>query len=1674
MLPLQQWHFPKTGIPKNWLSNYLAGPIWQAFFRTDLWFNALLSRHFVFPELLYAEPPICSSLSFSPMYFKTTFFKKAGTLAALAGLLLPALSSHAQKGVYAPFIDSTSVTSSSKTYDTLLAPGASGTVTAGKHTYRFGSAVQAGTPGGAFQKRTLKAFSADGKRYAFTANTATVKVRRSRNYGIGSYINLYNIPGAAVPLERDLAYYEGTYTAPAGSNNGTVNSLHPYVATMDSLFTANDVTVGTDNLFSNVVSEGNFNNIERLDVYFAGNTGITLPNPALQGFGIFERGLAGEHEPAVLAIITGIDGNGLPTSYAPKLIFLKATDYDPAGQPTANYVRQNNIGYTILRRDKVTENLKASTRIATAQGIGGTLLTFADFGIAANARVYGYSIMAADFYTAQGTTDAARNTALTNGTAASRAVNFNDSTTANGGSGSFPHNTASDRSGGGIDLAGITGLVQVVKISGTVYNDPNGITDGKVDGTALGNPGGTTLYALLVDSITNNLVASVQVDANGNFSFDNTALGRLWVRLSTTAGTVGSPAPATSLPTGWANAGGDRGTQNAAGTGIISNLADGNIPVLLERGDVTGLKFAIEQRPTAGTNTVDGGANPGGTAQAAINGAAFTSSDPSPGAVTSILITAFPTGATSIKINGVTYGTGTGSTAFPAGGVTTATNATGQPTTPISVDPAFDGAGKVVIQFKAVDAAGIASTDPGTATVRFAGAISGTVFNDPNGLNNSKIDGTGVTGLTGLNALLVNTNNSVVAATSVSTTNGTYTFSGVYEGNYSILITTATANPGNPAPTVMLPAGWVSVGEVNCVNTAGCTGADGNPNGILPINSFTGTITQANFGIEQRPTAGSGTFDAGANPGGTASVTVTPSAFTSTANSTDPSPAPNGVTNLEITKFPTGATSITIAGTNYVPGNFPNNGLVITADSTGKPTQTISVDPAFTGAGTVAIEFKAFDAAGIASANAGTATVRFAASISGTVFNDVNGLSDTLVNGTGTNAGGLKAVLVNNTNNTVVAGTPVAANGTYTLSGVYSDTYKLLITSNPYTVGSAAPAVALPAGWVVTGEQNCGTTAGCNGADGTADGILTITNFADAIAQANFGIEQPPTAGSGFFSAADTSSATPAAITVADTAFANITASTDPAPGAVTGIRIVAFPANASELTVNGASYTSATFPGTGIVVPTDASGQPAQTIRVTPGFRGADTVKIRFVARDAAEKESADTGNVDVIFFTYISGRFYNDANGMSDNIVNATGTNKDIPAGLYAVLVNNLTNRVVDFRSVNANSTGTASYDFDLVYGGFYSVVITTNTPSKGQPAPAAALPADWYVVGTKNCGLGTSCNGSDGTTGTLDLGLVGVPVFGANFGIDRRPTAVAVNDSLSRQPLPNDVLSLTGNPGEAPALTATDPEEGAFDGSTNNRTLVINTLPVDGQLTYGGTAITTSDFVISNFDQTLLQLELTGRSYSGVSFTYSYRDAAGVASAPVSYQLGWGDPLPVKLLAFEGRATESGARLRWETGSEAGTKGFYVVRSTDAVNWTQIGFVEARSEGGVSNEGFEYTYEDARPGRGVYYYQLVMADVDGQTARSQTVRLTFGEQGRALSVYPNPAQQTVFVGGSGVEAIALTDLQGRTLPVTVTQPSAGLWQVETGALASGFYMLSIRQNGETHAVRIQVRQP
>lgn len=739
-------------------------------------------------------------------------------------------------------------------------------------------------------------------------------------------------------------------------------------------------------------------------------------------------------------------------------------------------------------------------------------------------------------------------------------------------------------------------------ISGAIFNDQNGVTNSSIDGDSISIASGKQLYVSLVNS-SGGIVQTIPVNPDGSYKFSGVILPNSTYNI--VLDTLAAGSTTSSLPADWYN------TSEAITPSFQDGNTNGITSVTVGALDVTGVNFGIQQPPTAVTDTVPTQLNPGGTTNVTVPATYFDGNDQNGGTVDSITITSFPTNATTITIDNVTYTSST----FPASGVAVPTDVNGNPTQAIAIDP-IDGGITSVITYTATDNGGAVSA-PATIDVPFIIlSISGTVFND----NDAGVpDGTVPPATT---VKLYDAFNNEIATTTTDAS-GNYSFDAINPGSYNVVI--------------VPPAGFSNVSST-----------DASPlDGYTSITVNTTDVTGINFGINEPPTADTTVVPAQVNPGGNRQVIVPATNF----DGTDP----NGgiITSIKL-QFPTNAESITVDGIEYTFNTYPPSGYItVPVDANGNPTQVITVNPV-DGATTAVFTYYTTDNAGLNSLPA-TVDVPFTVlSITGTVFNDVNGLTDSTVNGIGTNVPDdifnmkMYALLVDNSTSvpTPLALVPVDSNGVYQFTNVNAGNYSITLTQYPDWVstpvlpspGGYENFTILPYGFVSTGEH----WGNGMGSDDSVNTILSLGNITANVTEANFGIERAPV---------PTINQQPTQLNPGDTisvsfpgnAFSvssfNTENSHDFDGGKITGVVITQFPP-VTSITIDGVKYTTlediqAAYPGG---IPADSAGVLLVPIAIDPSDDGSHVVRINYAVVDNANVQSLpfgyDYGYVELPFY--------------------------------------------------------------------------------------------------------------------------------------------------------------------------------------------------------------------------------------------------------------------------------------------------------------------------------------------------------------------------------------------------------------------------------------------------------
>ena len=181
-----------------------------------------------------------------------------------------------------------------------------------------------------------------------------------------------------------------------------------------------------------------------------------------------------------------------------------------------------------------------------------------------------------------------------------------------------------------------------------------------------------------------------------------------------------------------------------------------------------------------------------------------------------------------------------------------------------------------------------------------------------------------------------------------------------------------------------------------------------------------------------------------------------------------------------------------------------------------------------------------------------------------------------------------------------------------------------------------------------------------------------------------------------------------------------------------------------------------------------------------------------------------------------------------------------------------------------------------------------------------------------------------------------------------------------------------------------------------------------------------------------------------------------------------------LPVTLTNFNAVGRSGKVALTWETATEVNNDGFAIERKVGNGVYEKIGFVDSKAPGGTG-ENFSYSFDDFNPqAKGVTYYRLAQADLDGKITYSEIRAVRLGNGAILISVYPNPSRGTtnvVLPDGVGTVDVSVDDFTGKSVQ-RLTGINSKNFQVNN--LKPGIYMIrvNIRSTGETITERISVQ--
>lgn len=166
-----------------------------------------------------------------------------------------------------------------------------------------------------------------------------------------------------------------------------------------------------------------------------------------------------------------------------------------------------------------------------------------------------------------------------------------------------------------------------------------------------------------------------------------------------------------------------------------------------------------------------------------------------------------------------------------------------------------------------------------------------------------------------------------------------------------------------------------------------------------------------------------------------------------------------------------------------------------------------------------------------------------------------------------------------------------------------------------------------------------------------------------------------------------------------------------------------------------------------------------------------------------------------------------------------------------------------------------------------------------------------------------------------------------------------------------------------------------------------------------------------------------------------------------------------LPVQLVNFEVKTNAHFNHVMWHTKSELNSKWFVIERSSDGINYSEIGTLDAA---GNSSQELFYNFKDYDFMHPKLYYRLKEIDYDGSVQYSDAVMIMRTDLD--VSIYPNPTTGVVnFSFYNQTEAdysVKYTDAMGRIVmeEIKVAEGNSTYTSAILANLPNGVYFVEV----------------
>lgn len=269
-------------------------------------------------------------------------------------------------------------------------------------------------------------------------------------------------------------------------------------------------------------------------------------------------------------------------------------------------------------------------------------------------------------------------------------------------------------------------------------------------------------------------------------------------------------------------------------------------------------------------------------------------------------------------------------------------------------------------------------------------------------------------------------------------------------------------------------------------------------------------------------------------------------------------------------------------------------------------------------------------------------------------------------------------------------------------------------------------------------------------------------------------------------------------------------------------------------------------------------------------------------------------------------------------------------------------------------------------------------------------------------------------------------------------------------------------------------------------NGGTVAYQSTTPEISVTQNGSLFTSTNIAgnnVSGIDSTKKEVMFTVRNSNVSSLTIDFGTIYTSGSGARNFSAFFGDfqypnmkILPVKLVSFTATLNNKNTELKWTTSSEINVSHFVVEKSTDGINFNEVGVVFAY---GTASSITNYNFTDhlGNVQSGIFYYRIRSVDIDEKSELSQTrmVRLSSkSDKTISITAFPNPVQNElrVTIPANWQNIKVVYELYSSNGIMVNRMEKANSSQTESFSvnnLSSGTYFVLVKCNGATAQQKI-----